>query len=132
MMSTTAPGSILATAVEPPRDEVSSKRVRSFTHGATTAVRRALVSPGVDPARAAAVVADLPPVLEFAQHLHRQPGAPENPGDLIIAARADARVHLIGFEADKSRQRQAGCRADTTRRAILGARRPNGRECTYY
>ena len=65
-----------------------------------------------------------PPVLEFGQHLDRQTGAPEHPGDLVIGARADPRVHLIGFEADKSWQRQACRRANAAPRAVLSARRP--------
>ena len=117
--------------MEPPREEVNSKRERSFTHGATTAVRRALVRAALIQPVLPLEFADLPPVLEFGQHLDRQTGAPEHPGDLVIGARADPRVHLVGFEADKSRQRQACRRADAAPRAVLSARRPGKKsECT--
>src|ERR1700704_1385277 len=61
----------------------------------------------IDPALGAFGVADPTPVLEFGGDFDRQPRAGVDPGDVVVLGRAGAHVHMIRFEADVARHRQA-------------------------
>ena len=69
--------------------------------------RAAPAEHGVEhPARGALAVAHAPPGLILLDHLDRQPGLLEHPGDLVVGAGPLADVDLVGLQADEARQRQ--------------------------
>ncbi len=61
----------------------------------------------IDPALGAFGIAHPAPVLELGGDFDRQPGAGIDPGDVVILGRAAPDVHMIGFQADIARDRQA-------------------------
>jgi hypothetical protein len=73
-----------------------------------------------DPADAAILVADLPPVFELLHDLDRQADAVENPQHLVIGTGTLAHLNAVGLEADEAWQRQAR-RAHAERLGRAGA-----------
>jgi hypothetical protein len=75
-------------------------------HARTTAARRE--QRVCDPADAAVLIANLPPVLELLHDLDGQADAAEHPQHFVIGAGALAHLDAVGLEADETRQRQPG------------------------
>ena len=61
----------------------------------------------IDPALGALGIAHAAPVLELGGDFDRQARAGIDPGDIVILGRTGPDIHMVGFEADISRHRQA-------------------------
>ena len=111
----TTPGSARHFSLPPPgRSRISASLP------VTTAPRARLRKRDEDPAAVAVVVLDQPPALVQPHHLQRQPVAPIDPADRIVARRADPHVDLVGGQRGPIRHvvvRQRRARREHQRRA---------------
>src|ERR1700727_1840407 len=87
----------------------------------------------IDPALRAVGIADAAPVLKLGGDLDRPADAGIDPGDVVVLVGTAARIHPVGLDADKARDRQSAGRVAPGARYGRGAndaRRPA--DCSRY
>src|SRR5271168_3716896 len=77
----------------------------------------------IDPALCAVGIADAAPVLELGGDLDRPADAGIDPGDVVVLVGTAARIHPVGLDADKARDRQSAGRVAPGARYGRGANR---------
>ena len=83
----------------------------------------------IDPALGPLPIADAAPIVRLGGDLHRQAGAGEHEGDLVVPVGPAPHGDAIGLEADEARDRQAagGAHRQVARRGGLRLEQPSRR-----